>query len=131
MMFAFYLKDKLNKKNNISMDIDKEMWQKNLIMPGEVSYDSENDFYHRFGGVIVCYIGIYRFIVLMNIRLSYWGIIGILSGLLSIFYVFEQLRYKKQMDEDRDYLYEKIADQIFFADGMNWRDLLDFQILSD
>lgn len=110
-------------------DTSYRLWQQNVVMPGESGFRSNHKFYYRLYGVFICYIIIYRFIVLLNIHLSHFEIIGILLGLITLFFAFECNRYKKQMKEDRHFIYERIAKKMHFEDGMHWRDLVDFQIL--
>lgn len=110
-------------------EIEEIYWLRDLVVPGETGYHNNQRFLYRCEGVFVCYIMIYRFVVLMNIRLSYFEIIGILLGLLTLFLVFEHNRYEKHLKEDLHYLYEKLAGQLYFQDGMHWKDLVNFQIL--
>ena len=70
-------------KNITDENIDEIFWQRDVVMPGETECRSRDCLMHRLDGVFVCYIMVYRFIVLINIRLTYWEMIGILLGFLS------------------------------------------------
>lgn len=117
--------------NVCNEDLHKSLWQQNVVMPGETGYRSNSYFLSRFNNVLICFIILYRFMVLMNIRLSYFEIIGTLAILLVVFYCIEYGSYEKRMAKDRAFLYEKISNQMHFSDGMHWKDLLEFQILEN
>lgn len=127
ILFAVTLVYALLSEKNVASN-EKIFWIRELILPGETRYRNENNFHDRYVNVFVCYFVIYRFIVLMNIRLSYRELTIILLGFIVLFFLFEYASYDEQISQDKNYYYEKIAGQLNFMDGIHWKDLLDFQM---
>lgn len=125
------VKDKSNISKSKENDdkIIEMLWKRNVIMPGESEYRSDIAFRYRSAGVGICFIVTYRFIVLMNIRLSCSEIITILLGLITLFFCFEHQHFTKQMEEDTHFLYEAISHEFNAKDGIHWKDLINFQIM--
>lgn len=118
-------------QNSTNQNFKYELWEKHIVLPGETEYKNEEHFRIKFESVLISYIVIYRTFVLMNIRLSSFKIIGILSILLVIFFFIEYNSYNKQLTKDRAFIYQKLSSHATIGDSLHWKDLLEFQILEN